>query len=88
MPTKSLSVSLSPLYREGEGEGEEALEPKLLQCRFAGSRAVLMHPSSLLFFFPLGWGGGGGTGLPVQKPSKFSCKLERFSLLMTPTVFL
>lgn len=55
MPPKSLSVSPSPLYREGGGEG--APEPKLLQCRFVGSRAVLMHPSSLLF-----WGGWGGEG--------------------------
>jgi hypothetical protein len=54
------------------------LESQIVQFRPAGSRALQVHPSSLLL----------SLGLTVQKPRKLSFKIERFSLLMTPTVFL
>lgn len=75
MPTKSSPVSLSPLYREGGGGGLLNLSFSSACLQVQGQYWCILHP---FFFF----------GLPVQKPSEFSCKIERFSLLMTPTVFL
>lgn len=53
----------------------------LLTQRVSGSSLQVQGQCRSTLLCPLSF------GLTGQKPSKFLCKIERFSLLMTPTVF-